>query len=64
MTDMQELKKLQKAAAKKKYKPKQPPRDVREYEARAEAKARKEKAAKAAAARRKSATARGNNRAY
>lgn len=64
MTDMQELKKLQKAAAKKKFKPKTPSRDVREYTARAEAKARKEKAAKAAAARRKSATARGNNRAY
>jgi len=64
MTDMQELNRLKRAAAKKKFKPKTAPRDVREHKARADAKARKEKAAKAAAARRKSATARGNNRAY
>jgi hypothetical protein len=64
MTDMQELKKLQQAAAKKTYTPKNPPRDVRKQKAQAEAKARKAKAAKDAAARRRNATARGNNKAY
>lgn len=64
MTDMQELKKLQQAAAKKTYTPKNQPRDVRKQKALAEAKARKAKAAKDAAARRRNATARGNNKAY
>jgi len=63
MTDMNTLNKLKKAAAKKKYKPRTPSRDVKTQHAQAAAQARKDKQDKAAAARRKSASARSRNRA-